>query len=465
MGEALASMLEALNAGSLSAAALRDFAAMAEGAVGERDQLRLLVEHIPAVLYIDAVTEPRTSAYPTVYVGPQIESILGISPEEWVENDDVWQEHMHPDDWPRVSREFLEYLGGGEVLVQEYRFIKPDDGRLVWVRDDCSMAVEPVSGRRIILGVMFDITAQKQLEDQLRAAEAKNRALIDQIPSIVWLEPLDENPEPPFVSAAVESVFGVGRTEWLNTSWWEDHLHPSDRDRVLKSRTSVMSGASAQRIEYRMTTADGRDIWVGETSQVVVNQGRPWLLQGLLDDITSQKEIEAQLQFRASHDPLTGLANRPLFDETLELALARARRGNLEVAVLFVDVDGFKQVNDAHGHDAGDEVLRIISARLQDCARESDLVARRGGDEFLVLLPDIEPVLAGSKDSRYRSVEVADFIVRRILESMAAPIELASGPVTVSLSIGRCVYPWDASDARTMMAVADATMYLAKQDR
>lgn len=457
-------MLEALDAGSLSAAALRDVAAIAEGAVSERDQLRLLVEHIPAVLYIDGATEPRTAAYPTIYVGPQIESILGITPEEWVENDDVWQEHMHPDDWPRVSRQYAEYLGGGEVLVQEYRFIRPD-GRLVWVRDDCSMAVEPVNGRRIILGVMFDITAQKQLEDQLRAAEAKNRALIDQIPSIVWLEPLDDNPEPPFVSAAVETVFGVGRTEWLNTSWWEDHLHPSDRDRVLKARSSAMSGASAQRTEYRMTTTDGRDIWVAETSQVVMNQGRPWLLQGLLDDITSQKEIEAQLQFRASHDPLTGLANRPLFDESLELALARARRGNLEVAVLFVDVDGFKQVNDAHGHDAGDEVLRIISARLQDCARESDVVARRGGDEFLVLLPDIEPVRTGSKDSIYRSVEVADFIVRRILESMAAPIELATGPVTVSLSIGRCVYPWDASDARTMMAVADATMYLAKQDR
>ncbi|MGD0592263.1 MAG: diguanylate cyclase [Acidimicrobiales bacterium] len=461
----MASLLDALNAGSLSAAALRDLASLSQRAISELDQLRQLVEHIPAVLYIDEMTEPRTGAYPTIYVGPQIESVLGITQEEWIKNADVWQQHIHPDDWPAVIREYSKYLERGGVLVQEYRLIRPDDGRLVWVRDDCAMSVDPTTGRRILLGVMFDITAQKLLEAQLRAAEAKNRALIEQIPSVVWIEPLNENPEPAYVSAAVESVFGVSRKEWLNTPWWERHLHPEDRDGVLTARQSVLSSPAALHLEYRMTTATGRDIWIGEVSQVVRHDGRPWLLQGLLDDITSRKRDEEQLQFRASHDPLTGLANRPLFDESLDLALARARRGNLEVAVLFVDVDGFKQVNDAHGHDAGDRVLRIVAARLQQCARESDLVARRGGDEFLVLLPDIEPSLAGSADSPYRGVEVADFIVRRILQTMESPIELDTGPVAVSLSIGRCVYPWDASDARTMMAVADATMYLAKQDR
>lgn len=456
--------MEALNAGSLSAAALRDFAAVAVRSIGERDQLRLLVEHIPAVLYIDEVTEPRMGAYPTVYVGPQIERVLGISQQEWTENDDVWQEHMHPDDWPRVSREYADYLGGGDVLVQEYRFIRPDDRRLVWVRDDCAMATDPASGRRIILGVMFDITAQKALEEQLRAAEAKYRALIDQIPSIVWIEPLNGNPEAPFVSAAVEHVFGVDRDVWLRTPWWERHLHAEDRDRTVAVRDAAVAQGTGRRIEYRMTTAEGRELWVEEVTKVVLNDERPWVLQRLLDDITPRKHTEEQLQFRASHDPLTGLANRPLFDESLELALARARRSNLEVAVLFVDVDGFKQVNDAYGHDAGDEVLRIVADRLLQCARESDVVARRGGDEFLVLLPDIEPSPLGSRDT-YRGAEVAQSIVRRILETMESPIGLPSGLVTVSLSVGRCVYPWDASDARTMMAVADATMYLAKQDR
>ena len=375
IAEALASALNAPEGGSISAAALREFAAAALRSLGERDQLRLLVEHIPAVLYIDEVTEPRMGGYPTVYVGPQIERVLGISQAEWTDSDDVWQEHMHPDDWPRVSREYADYLGGGDVLVQEYRFIRPDDGRLVWVRDDCAIATDPASGRRIILGVMFDITAQKALEDQLRAAEAKYRALIDQIPSIVWIEPLNGNPETPFVSAAVEHVFGVERDVWLDTPWWEQHLHSEDRDRAVAVHDAVVARGSGRRLEYRMTTAGGRDIWVEEVTQVVMNDERPWILQRLLDDITLRKHTEEQLQFRASHDPLTGLANRPLFDESLELALARARRSNLEVAVLFVDVDGFKKVNDAYGHDAGDEVLRIVADRLLQCARESDVVA------------------------------------------------------------------------------------------
>jgi diguanylate cyclase (GGDEF)-like protein/PAS domain S-box-containing protein len=456
--------LKALEAGPLSAAALRDLVALSQRAIRELDQLRQLVEYIPAVLYIDEVTEPRAGAYPTIYVGPQLESVLGITQQEWIENDDVWEQRMHPDDWPAVSKEYADYLGRGDVLVQEYRFIRPDDGRLVWVRDDCAMAIDPATGKRIILGVMLDITAQKDLEDQLRAAEAKNRALIEQIPSIVWIEPLNENPEPAFVSASVEGVFGVGREEWLRTDWWERHLHPDDRDRVLECRQSILTGTRPLHMEYRMTTGHGRDIWIGEVSQVVTHQGIPWLLQGLLDDITLRKLAEAQLQFRASHDPLTGLANRPLFDESLEQALARARRNHFEVVVLFVDVDGFKQVNDVHGHDAGDQVLRGVAERLVGCAREADMVARRGGDEFLVLLPDIDPSALGSNGSR-RGGQVAEFMVDRILRAMESPIELPSGAVAVSLSIGQCVYPLDASDSKTMMAVADATMYRAKQDR
>jgi diguanylate cyclase (GGDEF)-like protein/PAS domain S-box-containing protein len=415
------------------------------------------------VLYIDDMSEPGAVGYPTVYVGPQVESVIGVSRQEWIENDDAWEQHMHPDDWPSVSGDYADYLERGDVLVQEYRFIRPDDGRVIWIRDDCATTVDPVSGRRIVIGVMLDITAQKHLEDKLRAAEAKNRALIEQIPSIVWIEPLNENREPAFVSASVERVFGVSREEWLHTNWWEHHLHPDDRERVLESRHAIRPSTRPLRIEYRMTTAEGREIWIGEVSQVIVNEASPWVLQGLLDDITLRKQAEQRLQFRASHDSLTGLANRPLFDESLEQALARARRNNLEVVVLFVDVDDFKQVNDVHGHDAGDTVLRTVAERLLHSARESDIVGRRGGDEFLVLLPDIES--SPESNGSHRGVDVADYFVRRVLQAMQSPIELSTGPVTVSLSVGRCIYPWDASDSQTMMAVADATMYKAKHDR
>ncbi|HEV8063377.1 MAG TPA: diguanylate cyclase, partial [Acidimicrobiales bacterium] len=357
------------------------------------------------------------------------------------------------------SNDYNEYVERGGVLVQEYRVIRPDNGATVWIRDDCRMITNPGTGERFIVGVMLDVSAQKDLEQQLRTAEAKNRALIEQIPAVVWIEPLGGNPEPPFVSPTVSRFFGVERDQWFETNWWERHLHPDDRETVLEARRATIAEAGQLHTEYRMTTAGGRVIWVEEVSQVVLHDGRPWILQGLLDDVTQRKREEQQLAFRAYHDPLTGLANRPLFDESLDQALERAKRQGSEVAVLFADIDRFKQVNDQHGHGAGDEVLRVVASRLLHCARGSDVVARRGGDEYLLLLPDIGGQSGESVTERGRADSVADMMTDRIVEAMRAPIDLPSGRLVLSLSVGRCVFPWDASDGAAMMAAADAHMY------
>jgi diguanylate cyclase (GGDEF)-like protein/PAS domain S-box-containing protein len=448
---------------SITATVLRDLIATSRRLASERDQLQRLVEHVPAVLYIDQVTDPGAHRYPTVYVGPQVETILGITPAEWIGSDELWQKYMHPDDWEQTSADFDAYLEGGRgTLVQEYRIIRPDDGRTVWVRDECAIATEPETGRDVVLGVMFDITPQKQLENQLRAAEAKNRALVEQIPNIVWTQPLNTNTEPAYVSSLVQDVFGVTPAEWLTSDWWSNHLNAEDRPRVLEFRRDLVSSEGPARIEYRMTTARRSEVWIGQVSQIVMNGDQPWMVQSLLEDITSRKLAEEELEFRATHDALTGLANRSLFEESLELALARASRHSQGVALLFCDLNGFKAVNDAYGHDAGDEILREIAARMLICVRESDIVARRGGDEFLVLLPDIDPSPRESATGTHRALRVADSIIRRISRSLETPIEIPAGPIVMSMSIGRCIYPWDAANAREMMAAADAAMYRAK---
>ncbi len=448
----------------------RDLSVFPVSVMSEREQFERLVERVPAVLYIDKVVPGQVVVHPTVYVGPQVEAILGITRQEWLAEDELWEQIVHPEDWPAISAEYAEYMQRGGVLVQEYRVVRPDRG-IIWIRDDCTMWVDPRTGESIVYGVMLDITAQKHLEEQLRAAETKNRALIEQVPGVVWIEPLGRNEEAPFVSGGVLDLFGVGRDEWFATNWWESHLHPDDREAILQVRRSVAVEAGRFRAEYRMTTAAGRVIWIEEVSQVVLHDGQPWILQALLNNVTQRKRAEQQLEFRAYHDPLTGLANRPLFDASLDQALERARRQGSEVAVLFVDIDNFKHVNDNYGHEAGDEVLRVVGSRLQHCARGSDLVARRGGDEYLVLLPDIDAMpsstglptaLSAAEPSprgQGRGDDIADVITRRIVESMRAPIDLPNGRISMKLSIGRCVYPWDAEDGSSMMAAADAHMY------
>lgn len=450
-------------------------------------RLEVLVEHVPAVLYIDRPILPGSRLHPTLYVGPQIEAILGVNARQWTDEDDLWQRLMHEDDWPAVSWQYEEWTARGGVLVQEYRMRRPDTGDTIWVRDDCAMLTDPLTGERVVFGVMIDISAQKRLEEQLRTAEARHRVLVEQFPGVVWIESLPGNSDAPFVSPAVDEVFGASPQEWLADAWWERHLHPDDRERVVRARRGAIATGGKLHTEYRIMTDAGREMWIADVSQVVSSNGRPWTVQSILDDVTTRKRAEERLDFRSSHDLLTGLANRALFDQSLVQAIARAHRQGSEVVVLLADVDDFKRVNDDYGHQAGDEVLRIIAARLSQSARASDLVARRGGDEYLVLLTDIAtdkprfqlegPGGRGDAGATTGSAEdgedgedraapgsdlVADRIVERVLRSMGAPIVLGDTTLTMSLSIGRAAYPRDANDAQALIAAADAAMYRVK---
>jgi len=162
------------------------------------------------------------------------------------------------------------------------------------------------------------------------------------------------------------------------------------------------------------------------------------------------REKELELQHLAHHDHLTGLANRLLLDDRIEHAIARARRGGVGVGVLLVDIDHFKAINDAHGHDAGDELLIAIAGRLGDCVRETDTVARLGGDEFIVVLEDLPDSAA------------AAVVAEKVVAAATRPVELASGTAHVSVSVGVAFFPEHANDRARLLKRADAAMYAAK---
>jgi diguanylate cyclase (GGDEF)-like protein/PAS domain S-box-containing protein len=172
----------------------------------------------------------------------------------------------------------------------------------------------------------------------------------------------------------------------------------------------------------------------------------------IFSDITERKRHEAAMEHQAYHDALTGLPNRLLFQDRLEQGIARARREGSKAALMFIDLDRFKAINDTLGHRVGDLVLKEVARRLQSCVRATDTVARLGGDEFTVLLPDVADLAA------------AEAVARKILDAMSEPLAAGKQELRVTASVGIALFPDDGTDATALMKCADVSMYAVKGD-
>jgi diguanylate cyclase (GGDEF)-like protein/PAS domain S-box-containing protein len=243
---------------------------------------------------------------------------------------------------------------------------------------------------------------------------------------------------------------------------YEAAVHPDDRELYDAGVDGLWEGNPAE-IEYRLVVPGGKTIWVLDRMRPERrSEDGTLLVSGVVADISERKRVEAEamekLTQAALHDSLTGLANRASFLEHLDLGLKRAARRKTEVAVLFIDLDNFKMVNDSFGHAAGDELLKAVGTRLQAAVRGMDVVARQGGDEFLILLSDLES-LAFRDLSAARAAEVVASKVRSILRE---PFVIEGIEIYVSASIGISLYPADGADAETLLKHADVAMYAAK---
>jgi diguanylate cyclase (GGDEF)-like protein/PAS domain S-box-containing protein len=294
--------------------------------------------------------------------------------------------------------------------------------------------------------------------------EGKLRALVEQISAITytwtWRE---EEYVVVYCSPQIEHILGYTGAEWVaHPAAWYEWVHPEDRPAVIAENKRCEETSEAYSMQYRMIRKDGRIIWV-EDSWVVVEDEleRRGVFQGVVFDITERKLAEREIEFLAHHDKLTGLPNRAAFEETLEMAISRARRHDLGLGVLFLDLDNFKLVNDSLGHHEGDRLLIAIAERLRRCMRETDFVARQGGDEFLMLVSDLErgPVSSdGDPDSL-----VPETVAHRIREAMREPFDLGGRAFQAAASIGISLFPRDGLDPGTLLKKADAAMYEAKR--
>lgn len=282
---------------------------------------------------------------------------------------------------------------------------------------------------------------------QRQGAEAKFRGLVEQ--SLVGIYIIQDN-HFVYVNPRFAELFGYEVDDIIGRLGPMDLTAPADRDLVKAHMRRRLEG-KVDGVQYGFTALrrDGALIDVEVNGKTVQYDGRPAIM-GMLVDITAHNRAQRQLSYLAFYDPTTELPNRALFFDRLGQALAQIRRGGTPFALLMLDLDGFKAVNDTHGHHTGDALLREVGKRLRACVRESDTVARTGGDEFILLLQNLY------------ATENAELMAGKVIRALGEPFSLDGHECRVGVSIGICVAPQDGDQMETLISRADAAMYQSK---
>jgi diguanylate cyclase (GGDEF)-like protein/PAS domain S-box-containing protein len=416
----------------------------AEEALREAEALyRTLVEQIPAVTYIDRAD----SSFESVYTSPQIEEMLGYTQEEWRANK-LWEKRLHPDDSERVLDADDRLEIEGEPFSEEYRLLAKD-GSVVWVREEAVLIKDDANEPLYWQGVLFDITERKEAEEELRKsrenlAEAQRMARLGSWEWDLRTGEVDWSDE-------TFRVYGFEPQSFVPTfERLLEIVHPEDRKLLRQAVDGAIHDHRPYDFEHRIVKPDGEVRVLHRRAEVVHGEGgEPIRMVGTVHDVTERKALEDQLQHQALHDPLTGLPNRTLFADRLRQDLARARRREVEVSVLFMDLDNFKVINDSLGHKAGDRLLMAVSKRIKALLRPEDTVARLGGDEFIFLLEDT-------------STQDAVHVAERVLEQMREPFFLGRRRLFVTASIGVATGGLNGKYEADLLRNADMAMYRAK---
>jgi diguanylate cyclase (GGDEF)-like protein/PAS domain S-box-containing protein len=317
-------------------------------------------------------------------------------------------------------------------------------------------ALRAVAGH---LGVLFD----RQLDERMQALDGdKYRSMVEYGPAVSYIDAPDECASTIFISPQIEELTGYAPDEWVgDADLWPTLLHPDDRARALAENERHNETGELFRMEYRMVHRDGHIVWVHDEATMMRDEGgSARFSHGVMMDISERKRGEENVAFLAYHDELTGLPSRSMFDELLELSISRARRHDGAVAVIAVDIDDFRLVNDSLGHANGDEILRVVADRLRAASRETDLVARRGGDQFLMLIADLQLDAGNEMDTAVVRAEAA---AQRVTDTMLAPISVDGIELYVSVSMGISMFPQDAENANDLQRNAEAAMHESKK--
>ncbi|MEX1178519.1 MAG: EAL domain-containing protein [Nitriliruptor sp.] len=392
----------------------------------------------------------------TILTNDALREMLGYSEEEFA--DLHWDRFTHPDDVVRNLELFEEMTTGRtDRFAMNKRFIAKD-GATVWAHLTVSLLRDDEGRPRLAIGMTENITEQHLLQEQLAQAEATFRLLVEESPGVVYVARLDLAKPWLYISPRLEKLLGIEAEDWLAHPelWWE-RMHEDDHVRVADELEAMVETGEPGPyvVHYRMRHTRGNVRWIRDEFRILDDVSGERVFRGVLVDATREKALEADLARRATHDPLTGLANRDLFAATvvrrLEADEERVAAGGVpgHHAVVLVDLDDFKTVNDSLGHAAGDELIRSVAARISECLRPGDLAGHLGGDEFALLLEGLDdPVTAVA-------------VATRLKEAIQRPHDVGEQLVVTSASIGIAGLA-EAETVEGALRNADLAMYRAK---
>jgi diguanylate cyclase (GGDEF)-like protein/PAS domain S-box-containing protein len=349
--------------------------------------------------------------------------------------------------WRADDALFAPLAGSGD---RRYAIISVDEPRSGMRPDEQQLDV--LSAVAAHAGLAIESSRQFA---ELQAALERNRAVIES--SLDGVIAIDQHGRVLEFNPAAERTFGFSSDEVMGQELAELIIPPESRDSHRRGLARAVEQGDwrllGRRIETTALRADGSRVPVELTLTVVQPSGAEApIIYSFVRDISERRRGEEQLAFLAYHDPLTGLPNRILVEQQLDLALARARRTRGAVVMMFVDLDDFKEVNDRLGHAAGDRLLAAVATRLRGVLRDSDLLARQGGDEFIVLLADLKEDPGAAAES----------VGGKLLDALREPFVVAGTEMRTGASIGISIYPHDAADTEALLRHADIAMYQAK---
>ncbi|MDD5232132.1 MAG: PAS domain S-box protein [Syntrophales bacterium] len=371
------------------------------------------------------------------YSGWPREEMIGMEPASMI----------HEEDRESARASAIRMLKGERTAPYEFRLIRKD-GSILWMIE----TVTPIlyNGRPAILGNAMNITESRKTMEALRESEERYRTILENIEDGYY--EVDINGHLTFFNESCRKIFGYSREEMLGKGSMAVSTKEASGAMLERFRSVLETGKPDRTTGWEIIRKDGSTRHIEASVSLISDEnGKPSGFRGIIRDVTDRKLAEEMIMRLAYHDSLTGLPNRVLFHDRLTMAMARYKRNSKPFAVMMLDLDKFKEVNDTLGHSVGDMLLQKVAQRLTELLRKTDTVARMGGDEFLILLTD------------FTRTDTASVVARKILKLFQKPFDVDEHRLRITTSIGIAVYPDHGDDADTLLKNSDIAMYIAKK--